>query len=167
MFKGHFMLQTANSKAQKRIAIAMLFALGVLLFPHTGLRGHEFNSETMVFDTETASQATTLLVTPSDNTYQPSKRTIYITVTSYNSVPEQTDSTPFTTAMGTTTRDGVIATNYLPFRTKVRFPDLYGDKVFVVEDRMNARYHKKVDIWSSDQQFSRQFGARYLRMEIL
>lgn len=102
-----------------------------------------------------------------DTTYEQAKRTINIVVTSYNSVPEQTDSTPFITAFGTQVRDGIVATNYLPKGTKVRFPDLYGDKVFVVEDRMNIRYHKRMDIWSPDQEFSRQFGARYLRMEIL
>ncbi|OGY89826.1 MAG: hypothetical protein A3B30_02225 [Candidatus Komeilibacteria bacterium RIFCSPLOWO2_01_FULL_52_15] len=90
-----------------------------------------------------------------------------IWVTSYNSEPGQTDSTPFITAFGTQVRDGIVATNYLPKGTKVRFPDLFGEKVFVVEDRMNVRYNKRMDIWSADKEFSRQFGARYLRMEVL
>jgi 3D (Asp-Asp-Asp) domain-containing protein len=132
---------------------------------------HSFSATgetSMLFPTDTAQQASVLFMNPAlRDEYAPSKRTMHIMVTSYNSVPEQTDSTPFTTAMGTRTRDGVVATNILPFRTKVRFPDLYGSKVFVVEDRMNARYTNHIDIWSDNVQFSKQFGARYLKMEVL
>ena len=94
-------------------------------------------------------------------------KTYFVPSTAYSSTKDQTDSTPFITAFGTQVRDGIVATNYLPKGTKVRFPDLYGDKVFVVEDRMNIRYQRHVDIWSPDKEFSKNFGARYLRMEIL
>ncbi len=162
------MLKLATTAAQKNLAFFMLFSLGILLFPHTGLMGQEFNSDALVFDTATAPEASLLhMGSKTDDTYLPSKKTINITVTSYNSVPGQTDATPFITAFGTPVHDGIVATNYLPKGTKVRFPDLYGDKVFVVEDRMNIRYTKQMDIWSADQQFSRNFGARHLRMEIL
>ncbi len=167
LFKSNYMLHIANSKAQKRLATMALFSLVALLFPYTGLQGHEFNSESLVFDTGTASKASLLHVAARKDAYIPSKKTINIVVTSYNSEPGQTDSTPFITAFGTQVRDGIVATNYLPKGTKVRFPDLYGEKIFVVEDRMNIRYNKQVDIWSADKQFSRAFGARYLRMEIL
>jgi len=43
-------------------------------------------------------------------------------------------------------RDGVIATNILPFGTKVRIPEIFGDKVFVVEDRMARKHADRVDI---------------------
>ena len=95
------------------------------------------------------------------------KQTITITVTAYNSEVGQTDSTPFITAFGTTVRDGIIATNYLPRGTQVRFPDIYGDKIFVVEDRMNIRYHKRADIWMAEHAEAVQFGIRTLKMEIL
>lgn len=93
--------------------------------------------------------------------------TMYITVTAYNSVPEQTDDTPFITASNTRTRDGVIATNFLPFGTVVRFPDIYGDKEFIVEDRMNSRYYYHMDIWMEEVPDARSFGVQYLKMEIL
>src|SRR3989338_11521715 len=75
------------------------------------------------------------------------RKTLKIVVTAYNSEPGQTDSTPFITASGTQTRDGVVAANFLPIGAIVRFPDIYGDKEFIVEDRMNARYYYRADIW--------------------
>src|SRR3989344_3213041 len=63
-----------------------------------------------------------------------------LAATAYSSTPDQTDDTPFITAKGTTVRDGIIAANFLPFGTRIKIPDIYGDKIFVVEDRMNRRY---------------------------
>src|SRR3989344_2363173 len=108
----------------------------------------------MNFPAESGFFSSILFTTSEGEHYTPPKRSTKIVVTPYNSIPEQTDSTPFITATGTTVRDGVIASNYLPIGTKVRFPDLFGSKVFVVEDRMNQRYHKRIDIWSEDVQFS-------------
>jgi len=98
---------------------------------------------------------------------RPAKRTMYITVTAYNSLPGQTDDTPFITASNTRTRDGIVATNFLPFGTLVRFPDLYGDKQFVVEDRMNSRYYYHMDIWMEHKTDAVQFGSQFVKMEIL
>lgn len=70
-----------------------------------------------------------------------------VVVTAYSSTPDQTDGSPFTTAMGSQVRDGIIACNFLPFGTKVRLPEFSGDKVFVVEDRMAKRNSHKLDIW--------------------
>ena len=156
----------------KRSSTQVLSAIAGALFAFA-VFAQQTSAETtsqrvMKFPTETAARASILYV--AGNTADPyveSRWSTYITVTSYNSVPEQTDSTPFITASGTHVRDGVVASNYLPIGTRVRFPNLYGSKIFVVEDRMNARYHKKIDIWSDDIQFSRKFGARYLKMEVL
>ncbi|MBI2674482.1 MAG: 3D domain-containing protein, partial [Candidatus Yanofskybacteria bacterium] len=60
-----------------------------------------------------------------------------VMASAYSSTPDQTDDTPFITAWGTQVRDGIIAANFLPFGTLVKMPDLYGDKIFTVEDRMN------------------------------
>lgn len=95
------------------------------------------------------------------------KTTMNITVTSYNSEPGQTDDSPFITAFNTHVRDGIVATNFLPKGTLVRFPDEFGDKTFVVEDRMNSRYHYRMDIWMEDKAESIKFGVKYLKMEIL
>ena len=100
-------------------------------------------------------------------TARPARRTMIITVTSYNSEPGQPDDTPFITAFNTRVRDGIVATNFLPKGTIVRFPDKFGDKEFVVEDRMNERYYYRMDIWMADKQEAIQFGIKVLKMEIL
>lgn len=95
------------------------------------------------------------------------RRTMYLTVTAYNSEPGQTDDTPFITAFNTKVRDGIVATNFLPKGTIVRFPELFGDKEFVVEDRMNQRYYYHMDIWMAEKPEAVQFGAKFAKMEIL
>jgi 3D (Asp-Asp-Asp) domain-containing protein len=88
-----------------------------------------------------------------------------VLVTAYSSTVDQCDSTPFITANGTHVHDGTIAANFLKFGTKVKFPSLYGDKIFIVEDRMKSNY--KVDIWFPTRQEAINFGAKRVEMEIL
>lgn len=92
---------------------------------------------------------------------------INVPITAYASVPEQTDDTPFIGAAGTHVYDGMIAANFLPLYTKVRIPELYGDKVFSVEDRMNSRYHYRMDIWMADNADAKRFGIKHATVEIL
>jgi 3D (Asp-Asp-Asp) domain-containing protein len=95
-------------------------------------------------------------------------RKISVVLTAYSSTVEETDSTPFITANGSYVHDGVIANNMLPFGTKVKIPALYGDKIFLVEDRMHWRksdYH--FDIWFPSHQQAEQFGVKYAFLEIL
>lgn len=91
----------------------------------------------------------------------------WLTVTAYSSEPRQTDQTPFTTGWQTPVRDGVVALNFLPLGSLVRFPDMFGDKVFVVEDRMNVRYRYRADIWMPTREKAKQFGLKYSRLEVL
>lgn len=90
-----------------------------------------------------------------------------VVITAYSSTPDQTDSDPFTMANGKRVHDGAIAANFLPFGTKVRIPDLFGDKVFVVEDRMHGRFSKRVDIWMPNRQDAIRFGLRNATIEIV
>lgn len=111
------------------------------------------------------------IITPSATQLTPAEHrsptaTYTIPVTAYNSLPNQTDDTPYTTAMQTPTRHGVLAANFLPLGTRVKIPELYGDEIFVVEDRMNPRYDKKMDIWMDDLSDARQFGLRYVTIEV-
>jgi len=95
-------------------------------------------------------------------------RTINTIITAYSSTPGQTDDTPFITASNKDVRDGIIANNYFPFGTQLRIPELYGDKVFVVEDRMSRKkgnYH--FDIWFPDYNQALAFGAELTHIEIL
>lgn len=95
-------------------------------------------------------------------------KTFMVDATAYTSSVEECDSDPFITADGSTTRDGIIAANFLPFNTKVRIPELFGDKIFEVHDRMNARYWYRVDVWMEKKPDMRQFGIhRNVKIEIV
>lgn len=89
------------------------------------------------------------------------------TLTAYSSTVCQTDSTPFITASGAWVRDGIIAANFLPFGSKVRIPSIFGDKVFIVKDRMNRRFNSRVDIWMTFRQDALNFGIKQADIEIL
>lgn len=89
-----------------------------------------------------------------------------VAATAYNSMESQTDSTPWITASGTRCREGVIASNFLPFGTKVLIEG-FGDRVFVVEDRMNRRYKQRIDIWFRDYSDARRFGVRTIKYHVL
>lgn len=86
--------------------------------------------------------------------------------TAYNSMEWQCDSTPWITASGTRCREGVIATNGLPFGTKVLIEG-FGGQVFVVEDRMNRRYKKRIDIWMREYNDALKFGKRKIKYYVL
>jgi 3D (Asp-Asp-Asp) domain-containing protein len=86
---------------------------------------------------------------------------IPVVVTAYSSTPWETDDTPFITASGTEVRDGVVANNLLPFGTRIRIPELYGDKIFTVEDRMHLRKSiYQVDIWFPYTSEAINFGVK-------
>ncbi|MEK7080645.1 MAG: hypothetical protein AAB925_02350 [Patescibacteria group bacterium] len=89
-------------------------------------------------------------------------------ITAYSSTPDQTDDTPFITASGKHVADGIIANNLLPFGTKVRIPQLYGDKIFIVEDRMHTRKGKYMaDIWMPEYIQAKNFGAKITEIEVI
>lgn len=95
------------------------------------------------------------------------KDPISVIVTAYSSTPEQTDDTPFTTAAGTQVREGIVAANFLPFGTKIMFPELYGNRVFVVEDRMHPRKKYQVDIWFPGYEEAKNFGAKATTIRVV
>lgn len=88
-------------------------------------------------------------------------------VTAYSSTPEETDETPFITASMTKVRDGIIATNFLPFGTKVMIPKLFGEKVFTVEDRMHERKVNFVDVWMPTKEDAVNFGITYAEIVVI
>lgn len=84
-----------------------------------------------------------------------------VILTAYSSDPEHTDDTPHETASGTRTRWGIIANNGLPFGTVVRFPEVFGQQLFVVEDRMARRYdYRHADVWWPTHQGAHDFAVR-------
>ncbi len=93
------------------------------------------------------------------------KKRMRVLATAYSSTVDQCDSTPFITANGTHVHDGTLAANFLKFGTKVKFPSLYGDKIFTVEDRMKS--NTKIDFWFPTRQEAKNFGARIVEMEVI
>lgn len=89
-------------------------------------------------------------------------------ITAYTSTPDQTDDSPFIAASGKRVHDKMIAANGLPFGTIIKIPALYGEKEFVVEDRMNARYGLgRMDIWlDTTKTEARKFGVKRVEVEI-
>lgn len=92
-------------------------------------------------------------------------------ITAYNSEAAQTDATPCITANGfNVCKHGVedtIAANFLKFGTKVRIPELFGDRVFVVRDRMNKRHSDRIDVWMISKADAKMFGVQYAQIEVL
>jgi len=93
--------------------------------------------------------------------------TTYITATAYTSRAAETDDSPFIAAWGDHVFWGMIASNAFPKGTKIQIPDYYGSKVFVVLDRMNARYYHHIDIWMPDLSAAKSWGSRYIKINIL
>ncbi len=93
--------------------------------------------------------------------------TTYITATAYTSRESETDDSPFIAAWGDRVFWGMIASNAFPKGTKIQIPDYYGSKVFVVLDRMNARYYHHIDIWMPDLAEAKSWGSRYIKINVL
>jgi 3D (Asp-Asp-Asp) domain-containing protein len=93
---------------------------------------------------------------------------IKMIVTGYSSTPDQTDETPYITASGTYVREGLVANNLFPFGTKIKIPEIFGPKIFIVEDRLNPKksyYH--IDVWFTTKQEALNFGKKITYIEIL
>ena len=102
------------------------------------------------------------------NNSQKTYRKIKVIVTAYSSTTWQTDDTPYTTANGSEVRDGIVANNMLPFGTAIKLPELYGNKVFTVEDRMHSRKSKyQVDIWFPTLEEAKAFGVKETYIEVV
>jgi len=104
-------------------------------------------------------------------TYRPGA-TFLIVATAYSSTPDQTDGDPCSTANGFNVckhnKENVIAINGVPFGTKVRFPEYFGDQVFTVVDRMNSRYDStRVDFWLQTREKAKKFGVKRMKMEVV
>lgn len=119
---------------------------------------------------ETAQSATTSLEVPppqkadlkaKEQNKSSAIKTMHVSaITSYTSAVEECDDTPFVAADGTRTYDGMVATNMLPFGTKIRIPEYFGSKIFTVHDRMNTRYSNRVDVWTERKADALKFGIK-------
>lgn len=100
----------------------------------------------------------------------PARQIFEVPVTAYTSEVGQTDDTPCITASGldvcARNQENVVAANFLPIGTRIRMPELYGDRVFYVEDRMNKRYHHKMDVWMKEKADAKEFGVKFVKVEV-
>jgi 3D (Asp-Asp-Asp) domain-containing protein len=153
------------------IFLAIIGLLGIL---KAGFSLAEPDSEAIASQNLGLSQLATvqnnsLLAVSSPSNPEPEvSQKMNVVVTAYSSTPWETWGDPFVTAAGTGVREGVVANNLLPFGTKVRLPEIYGNKIFVVEDRMNSRigyYH--IDIWFPSYREALNFGAKRTYIEVL
>ncbi len=101
------------------------------------------------------------------NDYVKKLDTVYVFVTAYSSTPMETDDDPFITASGSFVHWGTAATNFLPFGTKIRVPEIFGEEVFIVKDRMHSSKKYVVDIWFPSRAQALDFGAHLAYIEIL
>lgn len=94
-------------------------------------------------------------------------RSLGVTATAYNNVPSQTDDTPDIAAWGDTIAPGMrliavsrdLLKEGLKRGTKVRISGIDGE--FVVLDKMNKRYKKRIDIYmGKNLQAARNFGRK-------
>jgi 3D (Asp-Asp-Asp) domain-containing protein len=99
-------------------------------------------------------------------------RTKYVvTITAYSSTHKKGKGPSFKTANGfdlsrCRARD-TIAANFLPFGTKIKIPEIFGDKVFVVRDRMHRRYRYRVDVWLPTFAAAKKFGKKKTNIIVL
>lgn len=99
--------------------------------------------------------------------FKKSDKTVWVVATAYSSTVDQCDANPFITASGTKVHNGTLAANFLKFGTRVKFPALYGEKIFIVEDRMRAPARGKVDLWFPTRNDAITFGVKRIQMVIL
>lgn len=147
-----------------------IILLGVILLPPIKNAGAKIVvEESAVLADVLTIQGNSLL--PTTNLVQESQDTktiLSMVVTAYSSTPWETDGNPYITASGTFVRPGVVANNLLPIGTKIRIPELYGDRIFVVEDRMSSRKGKyQLDIWFPSYWEAKNFGAKKVYIEVL
>ena len=142
------------------ISALLLVVLGTLKIAVTG--------GAVGYEPLPVAQDTALLnQSPTETPQSAKNRFVKVVITAYSSRVGETDDTPFMTAAGTKVRPGVVAANWLPLGAKIRIPALFGDQVFIVEDRMHSRMNGKVDVWFSSTDEALRFGTQVARVEIL
>lgn len=93
-----------------------------------------------------------------------------VTVTAYNPTEEQTDSDPLIAASMRKVRSGTIAVSRdlfdqgWVFGRKVRIEGL---GIFEINDLMNKRFTKRIDIFMWDEDQARRFGKKNAKAALL
>ncbi|MBI2415888.1 MAG: 3D domain-containing protein [Candidatus Kerfeldbacteria bacterium] len=142
-------------------AITASFMIGVLFWP---LSEPSFNQHRPPSATPVAVQP--LKTLPALVIKSP-RRQFQAVLYAYSSTVAQTDASPTITASGTTVGHQTVATNCLPFGTRLKIPSLFGDRVFVVEDRMAPRHGcHSIDVWQPSTADALRFGKRLAVVQV-
>ena len=154
------------SRWAKILAISLLILTGIVLeFP---LEAENFNPITPKEDEKILIIQGNSILRISTLEKNEGPLRISAIVTAYSSTPWETDGDPHITASGKIVRDGIVANNLLPFGTKIKIPEIFGDKIFVVEDRMSwEKRNYQFDVWFEDYFEALKFGAKKTYVEIL
>ena len=167
-------LKVISVNFAKKMVSVLIFVLVFDLFLFAApVLAAEYEPETNIPNTEVISETITEINTnnlPEANKHK-TVSSGYYTVTAYNSEVGQCDSTPCITANNfNVCEHGIedtVAANWLPFGTKVRMPELFGDRVFYVRDRMNRKHSNRMDIWMLEKQDAKNFGIKVVLIEVL
>ncbi|MCD5396332.1 MAG: 3D domain-containing protein [Candidatus Pacebacteria bacterium] len=162
-----------STRLRPLLTFLLLFVAGGFLWAKTiivNTSGSDISlsdQEEFLSDSVIVLQNNSILANTSHFVEKDVKKTMFVIVTAYSSTPWETDDTPHITASGKRVRDGIVAANFLPFGTKIRIPEIFGDKVFVVEDRLSPRKKNHIDVWFSSYEEALKFGAHLTYIEIL
>ncbi len=150
----------------KRSLILLLIGLIIFIFTETAISPIKASIEPQVFSED-------LFLSLENKSYFKTlnsgiKKKYIVVVTGYSSSYDETDDDPYITASGEFVKDGIVACNFLPIGTRIKIPSLFGDRIFVVKDRMNPRYYYRVDIWFPSKEAAINFGIHYnVEIEII
>lgn len=104
-----------------------------------------------------------------DIKFKPEFKSFEFTITCYSSSPDETDNTPFITASGKSVFEvkNLAASNFFPLGTKIKIPELYGEKIFTIEDRLNPKYNDVIDIWKPTKKLAKQCGVKKAKVIVV
>lgn len=156
------------------ILLIFVFLFNVLLFPMPTLASQAVEEDNIIavsiIEEKEEIELRIINHLPENDIWQVKSTSIHA-ITAYNSEIGQTDDSPCITANGfNVCQHGIedtLAANFLEFGTKVRVPELFGDKVFTIRDRMNKRYSNRLDVWMVRKIDAKTFGVQVAKIEVL
>ncbi len=149
----------------KKIIIYLVTAASLVYYAALPFVVAQAGGNPGVDSTNTASTAITAATGTSGTPIFPVP--LYMRVTAYASVPDETDNTPFITADGSHVYFGEAASNIFPFGTRIKIPKLFGDQIFTIEDRMSTKIKNTIDIWMPSVNAAIRFGMDHANIVIV
>lgn len=162
--------------SEQKILIYLIVVVLIVSLPFFEPRVQEVEAEFVIKERPESFQEQLIIIQGNSllpvvdpvNPKPPAAQKIWVVATAYSSTPWETDSDPHITAAGTLVRNGIVANNYFPIGTKIRIPELFGDRIFVVEDRMSwKKGNYQIDIWFPSYWEALNFGVKRTYIEIL